>query len=131
VQNYILHLEHDRKIAWGSTKVAVLRLSIFLRVTVQNPEMRLAIPPRKNQRRLPEVLSREEVMRNYRRREQSQAPGSAHGHIFGGMRVSEVVSLKLSDLDFSRMTIRVELGKGNKDRYTLLSRRLVKELKNT
>jgi site-specific recombinase XerD len=46
----------------------------------------------------------------------------------GGLRVSEVVRLKLTDFDFSRMTIRVELGKGNKDRYTLLSRCLVKEL---
>ena len=128
VQDYLLYLERDRKVAWGSTKVAVCAFRFFFGVTVQNPEMRLAIPARKTQRRLPEVLSREEVMRiingvsNLKHRVLLMTTYS------GGLRVSEVVSLKLSDLDFSRMTIRVELGKGAKDRYTLLSRRLVKEL---
>jgi site-specific recombinase XerD len=78
--------------------------------------------------RPPDTLSREEVMRiinsvsNLKHRILLMATYS------GGLRVSEVVRLKLTDFYFSRMTIRVELGKGNKDRYTLLSRRLVKEL---
>ena len=47
----------------------------------------------------------------------------------GGFRVSEVVRLKLTDIDSKRMMIRVEQGKGNKDRYTILSQRLLKILR--
>ena len=128
VQNYLLHLDHERKVAWNSTKVVVIGLRFFFGVTMQNPDMLLAIPSRRPQRRLPQVLSREDVMRiingvsNRKHRVLLMATYS------GGLRVSEVVRLKLSDFDFSRMTIRVELGKGNKDRYTLLSRRLAVEL---
>ena len=46
-----------------------------------------------------------------------------------GLRVSELCHLKVSDLDSARMTIRVEQGKGAKDRYTLLSPRLLRELR--
>ena len=46
-----------------------------------------------------------------------------------GLRVSEVVHLKVSDLDSQRMTLRVEQGKGGKDRYSLLSPRLLEELR--
>ena len=128
VQNYLLHLDHERKVAWNSTKVVVIGLRFFFGVTMQNPDMLLAIPSRRPQRRLPQVLSREDVMRiingvsNRKHRVLLMATYS------GGLRVSEVVRLKLTDFDFSRMTIRVELGKGNKDRYTLLSRRLAVEL---
>ena len=128
VQNYLLHLDHERKVAWNSTKVVVIGLRFFFGVTMQNPDMLLAIPSRRPQRRLPQVLSREDVMciincvSNRKHRILLMATYS------GGLRVSEVVRLKLSDFDFSRMTIRVELGKGNKDRYTLLSRRLAVEL---
>ena len=47
----------------------------------------------------------------------------------GGFRVSEVVRLRVSDIDSERMLIRVRQGKGNKDRYTLLSERLLEELR--
>jgi len=128
VQNYLLYLEQDRKIAWNSSKTAITGLRFFYGVTMQNMDMLLAIPSRKRQRRLPGVLSREDVTRiingvsNPKHRLLLMATYS------GGLRVSEVVRLKLTDFDFSRMTIRVELGKYNKDRYTLLARRLAEEL---
>jgi site-specific recombinase XerD len=46
-----------------------------------------------------------------------------------GLRVDELIHLKLSDIDVERMMIRVEQGKGKKDRYTILSQRLLGELK--
>jgi integrase len=48
----------------------------------------------------------------------------------GGLRVSEVAELKVTDIDSKRMLIRVEQGKGRKDRYTLLSQTLLEELRN-
>jgi len=47
----------------------------------------------------------------------------------GGLRVSELVNLKVADIDSKRMMIRVQQGKGRKDRYTILSKRLLRELR--
>ncbi len=128
VQNYLLYLENDRKIAWNTSRVVVSGLRFFFGVTIQKHDMLLAIPARKQQRRLPVVLSREEVMRIINSLSNPKHRLLLMATYSGGLRVSEVVRLKLTDFDFSRMTIRIELGKGNKDRYTLLSRRLAGEL---
>lgn len=128
VQNYLLYLEHERKLSWSSCNIVVCGLRFFYGITLEDHAMRLAIPPRKSQRRLPEVLSREDVGRIF-----ACAANPKHRLLLmttysAGLRVSEVVRLKHEHLDFSRMTIRVEQGKGNKDRYTLLSQRLREEL---
>jgi len=78
---------------------------------------------------LPEVLSQKEVERLL----------YAHGKLRDrcllmtayatGVRVSELVRLKVSDIDSERMMVRVEQGKGKKDRYTILSERLLSELR--
>src|SRR5664280_2728033 len=76
-------------------------------------------------RKLPVVLSPEEVARFL-----DAAPGlkykAALSVAYGaGLRVSEVVALKVSDIDSKRMVIRIEQGKGNKDRYVMLSPHLL------
>lgn len=92
--------------------------------------MRLALPPRKSEKRLPEILSAEEVSslfaatNNIKHRVLLQSAYSA------GLRVSELVHLKITDIDSDRMMIRVNQGKGNKDRYTLLSPRLLQGLRD-
>ncbi len=89
----------------------------------------MEIPRRKVQKRLPEVLSRSEVdqlleaVGNVKHRALLMTTYAA------GLRVSEVVRLRVSDIDSARMTIRVEQGKGSKDRYTILSPRLLDELR--
>lgn len=128
VQDYLLYLEHERKLSWSSCNVVVCGLRFFYGVSMQDKSMQLAIPPRKNQHRLPEVLSREDVARIL-----ASASNPKHRLLLmttysAGLRVSEVVRLKPEDIDASRMTIRVRQAKGNKDRYTLLSRRLLEEL---
>jgi site-specific recombinase XerD len=81
-------------------------------------------------KKLPVVLSREEIrgifsaIKNLKHRALLMAIYSA------GLRVSEVVHLKVSDLDSQRMTIRVQQGKGQKDRYTLLSQRTLEVLRD-
>jgi integrase/recombinase XerD len=76
------------------------------------------------------VLSPEEVVRLL-----EAAPGvkykAALGVAYGaGLRVSEVVALKVSDIDSQRMMLRVEQGKGHKDRYVMLSPRLLELLRD-
>jgi len=93
-------------------------------------DKQLFIPPRKRSWQLPEVLGQKEVERLL----------CAHGKLRDrcllmtayatGVRVSELVRLKVSDIDSERMMVKVEQGKGRKDRYTILSQRLLEELRS-
>src|SRR3989337_177664 len=92
-------------------------------------EQKLFLPPRKGSWRLPEVLSPKEVERllcaNGKLRDRCLLM-TAYAT---GVRVSELVRLKVSDIDSERMMVKVEQDKGKKDRYTVLSERLLEELR--
>jgi len=128
VQDYLLYLMKERKLAWSSCNLAVSAFRFFYAETLGHESIRLSIPPRKNKSQLPEVMSREAVERlfdctaNPKHRLLLMTTYSA------GLRVSEVVRLKPEHIDGSRMTIRIEQAKGNKDRYTILSQRLWDEM---
>lgn len=130
VQDYVLYMLNERKLAWSTCDTNVAGLQFFYGVTLGRNSMRLAIPPRKSEKRLPEILSAEEIdslfaaTNNIKHRVLLQAAYSA------GLRVSELVRLKITDIDSDRMMIRVDQGKGNKDRYTLLSPRLLQDLRH-
>ena len=101
---------------------------LFL-VTLRKPAIVLDMPFVREPRRLPIVLSPEEVARLL-----DAAPGlkykAALSVAYGaGLRASEVISLKVSDIDSARMVIRVEQGKGRKDRYVMLSEHLLELLR--
>jgi len=100
-------------------------LRFLFMVTLRKPEVVIHLPFVREARRLPVVLSPEEVARLL-----AAAPGlkykAALSVAYGaGLRASEVISLKLCDIDSARMVIRVEQGKGHKDRYVMLSAHLL------
>jgi site-specific recombinase XerD len=100
-------------------------LRFLFQVTLRKPAIVLDLPFVREPRRLPVVLSPEEVARLL-----DAAPGlkykAALSVAYGaGLRASEVISLKVSDIDSTRMVIRVEQGKGRKDRYVMLSEHLL------
>jgi integrase/recombinase XerD len=129
IERYLLHLIEERKLAWASTNQAACALNFLFHVTLKQPHTAFRIPRRKLPSKLPEILSREEVCRileassNLKHRTLLTATYAA------GLRVSEVCKLKLADVDSERMMLRVEYGKGAKDRYTLLSPRLLELLR--
>jgi integrase/recombinase XerD len=129
VQRYVRHLIEERRLAWGSLRTMVSGLRFFYWTTLRRAPSAFSIPMPKGARKLPEILSREEVARllngvaNLRHRVLLMTTYGA------GLRVSEVTRLRVSDIDSQRMLIRVEQGKGRKDRYTLLSPRLLEELR--
>jgi len=129
VQTYLLHLMEDRKLFWSSCNVAVSGLRFFYGKTLSRRSMYLAIPPAKQKKQLPEILSTEELERLFASTANPKHRIMLMTTYAAGLRVSEVVRLKITDIEKDRMMIRVDDGKGNKDRYTILSERLLKELR--
>src|SRR5467141_4909056 len=107
----------------------VAALRFFFRVTLKRSDIIEHTTFLHEPRKLPVVLSPEEVARFL-----DAAPGlkykAALSVAYGaGLRVSEVVALKVSDIDSKRMVIRIEQGKGHKDRYVMLSPHLLELLR--
>lgn len=106
-------------------RITVLRF--FFSVTCGRDEMARPLRFRRAPRKLPEVLSPDEVARLL---DAAPGPGLKYRAAFSvaygaGLRASEVVNLKLGDIDSERMVIRVEQGKGRKDRHVMLSPHLL------
>ena len=104
-------------------------LKFFFDITLGRPELMLKMTNVAVPRKLPVILSPEEVGRLI-----AAAPNLKHQAAMSvaygaGLRVSEVVSLKVGDIDGERMTLRVEQGKGRKDRYAMLSPVLLERLR--
>jgi site-specific recombinase XerD len=126
---YIYYLTTNRQLSCGSINVALAALRFFYRETVGQNNMALLIPPRKHPRKLPEILNHEELkalFASVNNRKHRAILMTAYG---GGLRSSEVTHLKIKHIDSERMLIRIENGKGGKDRYTILSKRLLVELR--
>ena len=128
VQGYVRYLIEERRLAPSSVRVAVMGLRFFYTQTVQRPWTNLPLP--KRTKTLPEVLSREEVARLLASTTTGRARALLMATYGGGLRVSEVVRLRVGDIDAGRSMLRVEQGKGRKDRYTLLGPRLLAELRH-
>jgi site-specific recombinase XerD len=130
VQAYLAALVKERKLAWSTLNVTVHGLRFFYEVTLGRPRARFSIPTAKIPATQPEILSRQEVARLMQAVANRKHRALLMTTYAAGLRVSEVVKLKVSDLDSERMAIRVAEGKGRKDRYTLLSKRLLEELRS-
>jgi site-specific recombinase XerD len=119
----------QQQISAGSINAAVAALRFFFNVTLERPDLVRHLTTVNTPCRAPVVLSQEEVARLL-----EAAPGlkvkAALSVAYGaGLRVSEVVALKVSDIDSERMTLRVERGKGQRDRYVMLSPQLLELLR--
>lgn len=129
VQRYLLHLLQERGLSWSTCNVATNGLGFLYRVTLNRPEAEFCIPRAKQPQRLPEILSREEIERLFKAALNPKHRTALMLTYSAGLRVSEVARLKVGDIDSARMSIRVEQGKGKKDRYTVLSQRMLRDLR--
>jgi site-specific recombinase XerD len=129
VQAYLLYLIQERKLAWSTCNIAVHGLRFFFHVTLQHDAVAFTIPGPRQRSKLPEILSREEVQRLLAAARDGQPRALLMTTYAAGLRVSEAVHLKVTDLDATRQTIRVEQGKGAIDRYTVLPPSLVTALR--
>ena len=127
--DYIYFLIKERKLAPGSVNAVTAGLRFFYKETMGMEDMALTIPPRKTPRKLPEIFNADELSRLF-----SMISNQKHRTMLmtayaAGLRISEVISLKVGDIDSGRMSIRIKNSKGGKDRYTILSPRLLLELR--
>ncbi|TAJ87687.1 integrase, partial [bacterium] len=129
IRAYLLHLE-DRGLSASSRNVAISGLKFFYHQILGWNEQKLFIPPRKRSWQLPEVLGQKEVERLLLATGKFRDRCLLMTAYATGLRVSELVRLKVSAIDSERMMVRVEQGKGRKDRYTILSARLLGELRS-
>jgi site-specific recombinase XerD len=122
-------LLQERKLAWSSCNIVLNALKFLYRVTLKRAQSDFRLPTPRQPQKLPQILSREEVaalIENTLNLKHCAILMTAYG---AGLRLNEICHLKVTDIDSDRMTIRVEQGKGAKDRYTLLSPRLLAELR--
>ena len=129
IHRYQVYLATERKVSSSYFNQAVAALRFLFRVTVPRAWDLASIPHQKNEHRLPQVMSRDEVedllvaVGNLKHRAMLMTAYS------GGLRLSEVLHLRVSDIDSARMVIRIEQSKGKKDRYVMLSERLLDTLR--
>ena len=108
---------------------AVTALRFLFQVTLHRPEVMQQIPFVPEPHKLPVVLSPDEVARLLEAAPNLKSKAALSVAYGAGLRASEVVTLKVSDIDSTRMVIRVEQGKGRKDRYVMLSPQLLELLR--
>jgi integrase/recombinase XerD len=129
VKQYQLFLTKDRRVKWSTFNVHVCAIRFFYREVLRVDWDVEHIPYQRTGKRLPEILSGEEVVAlldgvgNLKHRAILMTLYSA------GLRANEAVHLRLSDIDSKRMMIRVDQGKGRKDRCVMLSAKLLETLR--
>jgi site-specific recombinase XerD len=128
VDDYLLHLKKSGKSA-STRNVAISALRFLYEQVLDSEDISLAFPRRRKPKILPEVLSTSQVASII------DAPDNIKHRLIlmtaysAGLRLSEIANLKVNHINSARMQIRVDQGKGRKDRDTLLSKRFLKELR--
>ena len=118
---YILALNRDESLSASYVNQAISAIKFLYQRVLHRPEVVQNLPRPRGRCSLPVVLSREEVVRLFRAVENLKHRTILMVIYAAGLRVSEVVKLRVSDIDEDRRQIRVRQGKGKKDRYTVLS----------
>lgn len=129
VWEYLLYLQEERKLKWSSCNCMAAGLNFFYKTTLRDQNIQFKIPKRKHTRTLPTIFSRADLTKLFDATENLRDRMMLITAYSAGLRVSELISLKPEHIESNRKLIRVEQGKGNKDRYTLLSDKLIKDLK--
>ena len=128
LRRYQLHMV-DHGTSPVSINAAITGLKFFFETTLDRRDLISKMRPVRVPHKLPVVLSREEAARLIAAAgnlKHQTALSVAYG---AGLRASEVVALKVSDIDSQRMTLRIEQGKGHKDRYAMLPPVLLERLR--
>jgi len=130
IRDYQLYMINERRYSPQSVNAFVSAAQFLYNVTLETPWPENALPRCRVPRYLPVVLSAAEVDEFFQHVTTIRYRAALMTAYGAGLRVSEVVALQLGDIDAKRMLIRVRQGKGKKDRYAMLSPRLLVMLRS-
>jgi integrase/recombinase XerD len=126
IRAFLLYLVQDRKVSVSDLRMHVAGIKFLYRITLRTPEKVDQIPWPKGPRKLPEVLTKQEVLQILDQVRSIKYRAIITTAYAAGMRISEVCGLHAKgDIDSERMLIHIRAGKGGKDRWTMLSERLL------
>ena len=130
VLDYLIFLHDEGGLTWQSCNCARHGISFFYRITLGLPEQHFYVPGAKTPSILPELLNHDELVRLF-----SVTANLKHRSVLmtayaAGLRAGELGRLRIRDIDSQRMCLRVDQGKGDKDRLVPLSPRLLVELRS-
>ena len=127
--DYLFHLSQERGLSWGTCNNRLHALRFFYQVTLNRTDLGLILPLAKEPSKLPVIWSQQDIRNLLQAAPTLRARALLKTAYGTGLRVSEAIRLKTADIDSERMTVRVEQGKRNKDRYTMLSNELLLDLR--
>lgn len=130
LRGYAVHLRLKRKVSTSYYNLAVAAMRFWFSQSMRRPLVWGQLPSGKRETTLPEVLSVEETILMLNYPEQSlKSRTLLHTAYAGGLRVSELCRLRIADIDSKRMLIRIQNGKGRKERFVMLSPALLELLR--
>jgi integrase/recombinase XerD len=129
IEKFLLYITEKRNVSTSYHNISICAIKFYYEKVMQRPQVTFQVNRPRREKILPEVLGEEDI-----RRILSVVDNLKHKCILmtiysGGLRLSEVVGLRISDIDSGRMMIFIKAAKGNKDRYTILSKELLKWLR--
>jgi integrase/recombinase XerD len=130
IRSYLLYLTHDRHVSSSTYNQALCALKFLYRITLGKDWGLDGLARCRHQIKLPVVLSIDEVTRFFQAITTLRHRAILMTAYAAGLRISEVLGLRVDDIDSQRMVIRVRQGKGSKDRYVMLSPRLLTLLRD-
>lgn len=129
LRRYQLHLV-EGGIATGNLNANIAGLRFFFNITLRRPDIVSTLTNVNELRRLPEILNIDEVSRLLLEAGSKKYKAALSVSYGAGLRRNEVVHLKVSDIDSERMVLRVDQGKGKRDRYAMLSPSMLELLRD-
>jgi len=129
IQAYLLYLVQERQVSTSYQNQAINAIKFYFEKVLNGPRRIYYIERPRKEKILPSVLSEEEIKRIFEKVKNLKHKCLLMTCYSGGLRISEVLNLKLIDIDSSRMLINIKGGKGKKDRVTLLSVKLLNLLR--
>jgi integrase/recombinase XerD len=128
VQSYLAQMIEVEGLSWSTCSIAANAFRFLYHVTLGLSAIDFEVPHPRQPQKLPEILSVEELLRLFAAVTHPKHRLALETIYACGLRLGEVTHLKVRDIDRDRMTVRIEQGKGRKDRYVPLSKRLLRRL---
>ena len=129
VRSYLLHLTDEKKLSWSTINQAICGIR-FLYIKVLDRPLEVGkVAHQKRQRRLPSVLSAQEIIQLIEAAANLRERAILMALYSGGLRLRELIELEIADIDSTAMRIRLRAGKGGKERYVVLSVTLLEVLR--